>query len=117
MASSTSRPDSSERKLRLLAFAGLIGAPLIWLTALQTGYVLAYQACDSESRSWVTIPTAIALAATVATLLIAFYGSRRAKKSLQPQPLLAQVGFGVAGMMVLVMVASLIAPLLLRPCD
>jgi hypothetical protein len=117
MASSTSRRGSSERKLRLMAFAGLIGAPFIWLTALQTGYVLAYQACDSQSRSWVTVPTAVFLGATAMTLLIAFSGRRRAKYSLAPQPFLAIIGVGLAAMMVLVMIASLIAPLMLRPCD
>jgi NO-binding membrane sensor protein with MHYT domain len=100
-----------------MAFTGLIGAPLIWLTALQTGYVLAYQACDSESRYWVTVPTALALAAAAATVLISLAASRRAKKLLEPQPLLATLGLGLAAMMVIVLAASLIAPLLLRPCD
>ena len=100
-----------------MAATGLIGAPLIWLTALQTGYVLAYQACDSQSRYWVTVPTAIALAATGATLLISLLASRRARKLVEPQPLLASLGLGLAAMMVIVLAASLIAPLLLRPCD
>jgi len=117
MASSTSRPASFERTVRLMAFTGLIGAPLIWLTALQTGYMLAYQACDSQSRYWVTVPTAIALGATAATLLISFLATRRAKKMLEPQPLLAWVGLGLAAMMVIVLAASMVAPLLLRPCD
>jgi hypothetical protein len=103
--------------VRLMAFTGLIGAPLIWLTTLQAGYVLAYQACDSQSRYWVTVPTAIALAATAGTLLISFFASRRARKLLEPQPLLAYLGLGLAAMMVIVLAASLIAPLLLRPCD
>ena len=100
-----------------MALTGLVGAPLIWLTALQTGYVLAYQACDSNSRYWVTVPTAIALAAAGATVLTSLLASRRAKKLLEPQPLLATVGLGLAAMMVIVLTASLIAPLLLRPCD
>ena len=117
MASSTSRRDSSERRLRLFAFSGLIGAPLIWLTALQTGCVLAYQACDDQSRSWVLVPTAIAIAAAAGTLILTFYGRRRARTALEPQPLLAKLGLGVATMMVIVLVASLVAPMLLRPCD
>ena len=100
-----------------MAFTGLVGAPLIWLTALQTGYVLAYQACDSQSRYWVTVPTAIALAATAGTLLISYSAKRRAARALEPQPLLADLGFGLAAMMVIVLIASLIAPLMLRPCD
>jgi hypothetical protein len=100
-----------------MAFAGLIGAPLIWLMSLQAGYVLAYQACDSQSRYWVTVPTAIALGATAVTFVIAFIGWRRAGRALQPQPFLATIGVGLAAVMVLVMAASLIAPLVLRPCD
>jgi hypothetical protein len=100
-----------------MAFAGLIGAPFIWLTALQTGYTLAYQACDSQSRHWVTVPTAAALAAAVGTLAITAYGKRRAARSLEPQPFLAYLGLGLAALMVVVLVASLIAPLVLRPCD
>lgn len=100
-----------------MAFAGLIGAPLIWLMAVQAGYVLAYQACDSQSRYWVTVPTALAIAAAAGTLLIAFTAQRRASKSLEPQPLLAALGLGLAGLMVLVLIASMIAPLILGPCD
>ena len=117
MESSTSRPGSFERKLRLMAFAGLIGAPVIWLSALQTGYTFAYQACDTQSRYWVTVPAAIALAAAAVTLVVAFAGERRARQSLQPQPFLSYLGVGMAAMMVIVLTASLIAPLLLRPCD
>jgi hypothetical protein len=117
MASSTSRPGSFDRTLRRLAFAGLIGAPFIWLTALQTGYVMAYQACDSQSRYWVIVPTAAALLAAAATLAIAHYGQRRSSDALRPQPLLAYLGVGVAALMVIVIAASLIAPLMLRPCD
>ena len=100
-----------------MAFAGLVGAPFVWLTALQAGYTLAYQACDSESRYWVTVPTAIALAAAIGLLAISGSATRRARQSLEPQPFLAAIGFGLAGLMVLVLAASLIAPLLLRPCD
>ena len=100
-----------------MALAGLIGAPLIWLMALQAGYILAYQACDSQSRYWVTVPTAIALGATAITFLIACAGRRRARQALDPQPFLTTIGAGLAAVMVLVMIASAIAPLVLRPCD
>lgn len=100
-----------------MALAGLIGAPFIWLSALQTGYTLAYQACDSQSRYWVTVPTAVALAGVIVTLAITFHGTRRARQSFEPQPFLAWLGFGLAALMTVVLIASLIAPLLLRPCD
>ena len=100
-----------------MAFAGLFGAPLIWLIALQTGYVLAYQACDDRSRSWVAVPTFIAIAAAAATLIVALYGARRAGKALEPQPLLAKLGLGLAAISVIVLIASAIPALILMPCD
>jgi hypothetical protein len=117
MAFFTSRPDSCDRRVRVMAFSGLIGAPLIWLIALQTGYVLAYQACDDRSRSWVAVPTAIAIAAAAATLIVSLVARQQARRSHEPQPLLAKVGVGLAAMMVIVLVASLAAPLMLQPCD
>lgn len=103
--------------MRLMAFSGVIGAPLIWLAALQTGYILAYQACDSQSRAWVIVPTAIALAGAAATVLVSLNARRRARRALEPQPLLATLGLGLAAMMVIVLTASLAAPVMLRPCD
>jgi hypothetical protein len=100
----------------VLAFTGIVGAPLIWLTALQTGYVLAYQACDSQSRWWVAVPTAGFFAVTVLALAAAYTGRRRARDSSRPHTLIADIGLGVAAFMVLVMAASLM-PLILRPCD
>ena len=100
-----------------MAWAGIVGAPLIWLTALQAGYVLAYQACDSGSRSWVTVPTAVATAMVIAACGVAATSQTRSRRAIAPMPLLARVGVGVAATMVTVMIASLIAPMLLQPCD
>ena len=100
-----------------MALAGVIGAPLIWLTALQAGYVLSYQACDQRSRAWVTAPTAAAIVILVAILGITYVAELRARGTREPQPLLSWMGIGVAAMMVIVMAASIIAPLILRPCD
>jgi len=117
MPCSTSRPGSFERRLRLIALAGVIGAPLVWLAALETGYVLAYQACDDRSRAWVTAPTAAAIVILLAILGITYIGERRARHTREPQPLLSWMGIGVTVMMVIVMIASIVAPLMLRPCD
>ena len=117
MPSSTSRPGSFERRIRLIALLAIIGTPLLWLSAEQAGYVLAYQACDSESRSWVAIPT-MAVTVVVAAMLAAIVlVERRSRGTNEPQPLLAWMGIGVAAMIVIVMLASTVAPLLLRPCD
>ena len=117
MPSSTSRPGSFERRVRWAALITIIGAPLMWLTAEQAGYVLAYQACDSESRSWVTLPT-LAMTVLVSAMCAATYAiERRARSTPEPQRFLAWMSIGVAAMIVVVMLASSVGPLLLRPCD
>ena len=100
-----------------MAWAGVVGAPLVWLTALQTGYVLAYQACDEASRIWVTVPTAVATVIAIAACGVAAISQMRSARAHAPTPLLARVGVGVAATIVTVMIASLIAPMLLQPCD
>lgn len=100
-----------------MAFVALVGAPALWLTALQTGYAMAYQACDSGSRSWVTVPVMIALAATVVTAIGAGWAVRRCAHAVVPTSFVARLGLAVAGLMVIVLVASALAPFMLRPCD
>ena len=117
MPSSTSRPGSFERRIRLLALTGIIGAPLVWLMAEEVAYALAYQACDAQSRSWVLVPTLAFTAIVFATFAVTLLAERKARTTREPQPLLAWMGIGIAAMMVVVMIASSIAPFLLRPCD
>ena len=100
-----------------MIFTGIVGAPLVWLTALQTGYTLAYQACDSESRAWVVVPTVLLLLVSVGTLIVPAVAFRRAQDAPSPRPFLAVTGIALAALMVVSMIASLIAPVLLRPCD
>jgi hypothetical protein len=117
MPSSTSHRGSSDRRLRVLALAGLIGAPLAWLTALQAGYSLAYQACDTDTRHWVTVPAVAGLVVVTVTLMAASRAWRRSSEADEPRLLLARIGAGTAALMVIVMIASVVAPFVLRPCD
>jgi hypothetical protein len=79
--------------------------------------VLAYQACDAQARSWVIVPTAVATILTIGAFGVVAVTQMRSHRADEPQSLLARIGVGVAALMVIVMLASLIAPLLLRPCD
>lgn len=66
MPSSIWRPDSGNRRRHLALWAGLIGPPVLWLTLLETDYLLAYAACSSQ-QTWflyVAIAASCALAAT-----------------------------------------------------
>jgi hypothetical protein len=100
-----------------MLFAGIIGTPLLWLTAEQTGYVLAYQACDARSTSWVIVPTLGLLAAIALITFVAIRGHRAARHGHLPLPILGWIALGMAAMMIVVMVASSIAPIMLQPCD
>lgn len=100
-----------------MLYAGIIGTPLLWLAAVQTGYVLAYQACDARSTAWVIVPTLAAIAMVTGLTLIAWRGHRRAQGGRLPLPILGVLAVGMASLMVIVMAASAIAPMMLNPCD
>ena len=117
MASSTSRHASFSPWLLVALFTGIVGAPLLWLTAMQAGYVLAYQACDERSTNWVSIPTLIALATAVLVALVAFTGYRQARRDRLPMPFMGWLAVGISVLMIIVMAASSIAPMMLYPCD
>ena len=117
MDSSTSRHASFNKGLLALLFTGIAGAPILWLTALQTGYSLAYQACDERSTTWVGAPT-FAITGVIAVIAIASWlGHRRAANDRLPIPFLGQLAVGLAVLMVVVMIASSLAPVMLKPCD
>jgi hypothetical protein len=117
MPSSTLRRGSLNTRLLGALLVGVIGAPLIWLTALQTGYVLAYQACDDRSRSWLLVPTIAAIAIATVVAAISIYGHRQASGERIPLPFIGRLAVGMASLMVIVLIASAIAPALLQPCD
>lgn len=117
MDSSTSRHASFNKGLLALLFTGIVGAPIMWLSALQTGYTLSYQACDERNTSWVGIPT-FATVGIVAVITIAcWFGHRRAANDRLPMPMLGQVAVSLASLMVIVLIASALAPVMLKPCD
>ena len=117
MESSTSRHASFNRALLAVLFTGIVGAPLLWLTALQTGYTLSYQACDERSTSWVSVPTFASVAVVAGITVACWLAHRRAVSDRLPVPLLGDLAIGIAALMVIVLVASAIAPVMLLPCD
>lgn len=117
MASSTSRHGSLNTRLLGWLLLGVIGTPLVWLTTLQAGYVLAYQACDDRSNSWVLVPTLAAAATTALIAIISIRSHRRASEERIPFPFVGWLALGMASLMVIVLAASAIAPMILHPCD
>ena len=87
MSSSTSRPVSHERWRLAALWAGLLTGPLVWLTLLETNYVLAYVACET-GRTWfmhLAIAAALLLVATAGyAAWRASYGDMLAPEHLTP---------------------------------
>lgn len=117
MDSSTSRHASFDRGLLAVLFVGIAGAPLLWLAALQTGYTLAYQACDERSTSWVIVPTFATLAIVAIIALISLRAARRARRDRLPMPLMGWLALGMSSLMLIALIASSIAPVILHACD
>ena len=61
MPASTSRPVSHERWRLAAVWAGLLAGPVVWLTLLQTNYVLAYVACEVQATWFMHLATAVAV--------------------------------------------------------
>lgn len=59
MGSSTSRPVSHERWRSLALWIGLLAGPVVWLSLLQTNYVLAYAACEARQTWFMHLATAV----------------------------------------------------------
>lgn len=61
MGSSTSRPVSHERWRSLALWIGLLAGPVVWLSLLQTNYILAYVACQARHTWFMHLATAVAV--------------------------------------------------------
>ena len=117
MPSSTSHRASFDRGLLGWLFVGIAGAPLLWLLTMQTGYVLAYQACDDQSTTWVLVPTIGALVLMIGIVWLSVRSYRRAVLNRLPLPLLGQVAVAMSVLITLVLAASAIPSLILHACD
>jgi hypothetical protein len=115
MDSSTSRHGSSDPRRWTLALT-VLAPPLVWLTLLQTNYVLAYPACAARSSVWLHVPGAAALALSLLLTSLAL-GGRRRRAPGATHAFVADVGALVAVMFLVVVVATLVPPLVLHPCD
>lgn len=61
MASSTSHPASYERRRQAALWAGLLTGPIVWLTLLETQYVLSYVACETRTTWFMHLAIVVAL--------------------------------------------------------
>jgi hypothetical protein len=61
MDSSTSHPVWYERWRLAALWAGVLTGPLVWLTLLETQYVLSYVACETRATWFMHLSTGVAL--------------------------------------------------------
>jgi hypothetical protein len=61
MDSSTSHPVWYERRRLAALWAGVLTGPIVWLTLLETQYVLSYVACETRATWFLHVSTAVAL--------------------------------------------------------
>ena len=130
MGSSTSRPVWHERWRSIALWVGLLAGPLVWLSLLQTNYIMAYVACETRQTWFMHAATGLALAAVAA----AGYGAWRASDGSilgeeQPTAPLSNethrqrvrwMGFGgvfFSAFFILVILAMEIPILVLRACQ
>src|SRR5436190_16338381 len=111
MESSTSRRGSFDRRRLAWLCLGIAGAPLLWLATIQTGYTLAYEACDTRSKRWVTVPTFTAVAVILVVTVVCARASRQARDDRAPVPLIGRLAVGLAALMATALIASAIGPL------
>jgi hypothetical protein len=116
MDSSTSRLVFSNRGRLVLLFALIVGAPLVWLTLVETGYVLAYQACADPSQTSVQVAEAVALATIAAMTLVAWGRYRPSQTRPQPIGFLGGAALLLTLLMLIVVVASGVGPLIFHSC-
>lgn len=65
MPSSTSRPawrDAHDGRRVFALWAGVLAGPLVWLTLLETIYVLSYVACETRQTWFLHLSVAVAVA-------------------------------------------------------
>jgi hypothetical protein len=97
-------------------FAGIIGAPLTWMLALQLLYVLAPQACR-HGRFWITALAAVFLAFTIGLgSLCLQYLNRHENQEHSRQQFVALFGLLTSALVALAIVSQTIVTLMLDPC-
>jgi hypothetical protein len=117
MPSSTSPRAPSDRRLIAVLFAVIVGAPLLWLTLLEANYVLAYQACADGTNAWLHGPDFAALALGAGAVAAAVRAHAWSRDRPLPRGFLGAVAAGLSALILIVLIASAIAPFILHPCD
>jgi hypothetical protein len=128
MPSSTSRPGWHDRARTAALWTGLLAGPLVWLALLQVNYVLSYVSCETRQNWFLHAATGVAIVLVSAAGYVAWrYGPPEDREELSPPVTrttaemrarwMATGGVALSLWFILVIVATEIPVLLLRPCQ
>ena len=128
MASSTSRPASSDPGRLARLWVGLLAGPVVFLAVLETNYVLAYVACE-QRQAWMIH---LASAAAIVLVACAALGAWRAalpgheverpttdlgETSADRNRFMAYGGVALSVWFIIAILALEIPPIVLKPCQ
>jgi hypothetical protein len=116
---SSTWPRGSFKHARIggLLVALMVTAPVVWLTMLEVGYVLAYQSCADRTNAWIHKPNAVLGVVAFACAAGAWWLYRRYKSARPPVGFLAGVALLLTALIAIVVIASAIPAFILDPCD
>jgi len=118
MDSSTwDRGSSKPARFAGLLVALIVVAPITWLTMLEVDYVLAYAACADSTNGWIHKANTVFTTLLAAAVLSGWWLRRRFTAFPPPVGFLANVALMIAGLTLLVVMATIVPALLLHPCD
>lgn len=118
MAEVTSSDVSRERERtrRGIWIAAALGAPVLWLVMLETGYLVSHWSCGT-GIGW---PSHLVVGVAAIVLVAALWAMPRANASghdTSAARLLAAMAFWLTAGFLLVVLASSIPAFILHPCD
>lgn len=117
MDSSTWHRGSSKSRRGGVLVTLMVIAPLVWLTMLEVAYVLAYPACADATNSWIHKPNVAFTVVSIGCALLGVWLHNRSMRAGKPIAFLSSLAMWIAALTLLVVLAMLIPPLILHPCD
>jgi hypothetical protein len=128
MASSTLRRASHDPQRLFALWTGMLAGPLVWLVLLETNYVLAYVACETDQKWFLFAAGAVAALLVAGAALLAWRAGPAADEDPHSPPdsadtfesrarWMSAAGVSLSLFFVLIIVATVIPAMIHAPCD
>jgi hypothetical protein len=111
----------SRRETAMMYWSGIVGAPLVFLTALSAGYALVPWACRSQHHGVLDLVSVVALVLTLGATVWAALGWRRTHADVTSpfaarEEFLAQLAVASGVLSSIAVLAQWAARLAISPC-